>query len=79
MIDVFSVIALTITMKPLTLCGIPSALDDANHSEYISVCVGHMIITTIRNMPVFVDVCVGHMVITVNAGVRKTTSYRRTF
>ena len=39
MIDVFSVIGLTIIMKPLTLCGIPSALNDANHSEYISVCV----------------------------------------
>ena len=35
MIDVFSVIGLTIIMKPLTLCGI---LNDANHSEYISMC-----------------------------------------
>ena len=38
MIDIFSVIGLTIIMKPLTRCGIPSALDDANHSEYISMC-----------------------------------------
>ena len=60
MIDVLSVIGLTIIIKPLTRCGIPSTLYDANHSEYVSVCVGHRIIT-------------------VNVGVRKTTSYRRTF
>ena len=38
MIDVFSVIGLTIIMKPLTRCCIPSVLGDANHSEYVSVC-----------------------------------------
>ena len=55
MIDVFSVIGLTIIMKPLTRCGIPSALDDANRSEYVSLCIGHMVTTTIRNTSVCVS------------------------
>ena len=54
MIVVFSVIGMIIIMKPLTRCGIPSALHDANHSEYVSLFIGHMIITTIRNISVCV-------------------------